>query len=194
MWSDHSGYTDRVSPSRAGGDGLPIRIERLIAERGLRPGARLPPARELAQLLRVSRPSLREAVRTLQATGRVRVRHGSGVWLLPPDGMRALLQAREVTLRELFAMREVLEVPGAGWAAAAPDPVAVERLRAALEAMARTEDPAELRRLDIEFHLTIAEMAGNRFLVRTMGVLHEMLRGGMETWASSCCGCVGRPG
>jgi GntR family transcriptional repressor for pyruvate dehydrogenase complex len=160
---------------------LHSRIEQLIEERGLEPGQRLPSERELARILGVSRPSLREAMQTLQTTGRIRVRHGSGVWVSAPDAMHRLAQARAVGLRELFAMREVLEVPAAGWAVAAGDDPAAARLHQILDSMERTADIDELRRLDIEFHLSIAEMAGNRFLAQTMGVLHEMLRNGMET-------------
>ncbi len=156
-------------------------IERLIDQRHLRPGDRLPPERELAVLLGVSRPSLREAVKTLEANGRVVVKHGTGVWIQPPDPMRHLTSAREVGLRELFAMREVLEVPAAGWAAESSEPAAVRALYGMLEAMEGSAPIDELRRRDIEFHIRIAEMAGNRFLLRTMDVLHEMLQQGMET-------------
>lgn len=157
------------------------RVEQLIEERNLQPGDRLPPERELAQLLGVSRPSLREGIKTLQATGRVTVRHGTGVWIEPPDAMRALAEPREIGLLELFAMREVLEVPAAGWAAEAGNAEFAARLRQVLASMEQLSDIEEIRRLDIEFHLAIAETAGNRFLLRTMGVLHEMLRKGMET-------------
>jgi len=137
--------------------------------------------RELARLLGVSRPSLREAIRTLQAVGRVSVQHGTGAWVQAPDAMRRLEATREIGLRELFGMREVLEVPAAGWAAEAAGEEAVAALFGLLDSMRATTDFEELRRLDAEFHLRIAELAGNRFLLRTMGVLHEMLRQGMET-------------
>lgn len=68
-----------------GARGIVDRIEGLIEERGLGPGDRLPPERRLAEMLGVSRPSLREAIKALQAVGRVSVRHGTGVWVQPPD-------------------------------------------------------------------------------------------------------------
>src|SRR5581483_6773716 len=77
-------------------------IERLIEERGLQPGDRLPSERELARLLGVSRPSLREAIKMLEAVGRVRVHHGTGCWIERPDPLRRLAGDRQVTLRELF--------------------------------------------------------------------------------------------
>lgn len=57
------------------------RILDVIAKDQLRPGDRLPPERELAATLGASRPSLREALRSLKAQGRVDVRHGSGVYV-----------------------------------------------------------------------------------------------------------------
>lgn len=165
-------------------------IRQLIEDHELKPGDRLPPERDLAQLLGVSRASVREAVKTLEARGHLEVRHGRGVSVRAPelvqDALRAELIGREVGLRELFAMREVLEVPAAGWAAAAAGPERVAELEAALVDLAQqaekpNPDFAVLRNLDAGFHLHIARIAGNRFLVRTMGVLHDMLNAGMET-------------
>lgn len=155
-------------------------IERLIDERSLHPGDRLPSERELAALLGVSRPSLREAIKTLAALGKLRVRHGRGVFISPPDGIQGMASPG-IGLRELFAMREVLEVPAAGWAAESADKVEIGALLDYVVALEATSDFDALRRLDTEFHLRIAAMAGNRFLQRTMSVLHEMLTSGMET-------------
>lgn len=155
-------------------------IERLIDERSLRPGDRLPPERELAALLGVSRPSVREAIKTLSALGRLTVHHGRGVFIAPPDGFQGL-GSPGIGLRELFAMREVLEVPAAGWAAQSAGKKEIGDLLETIVALEATDDFNESRRLDTEFHLRIASMAGNRFLQRTMSVLHEMLGSGMET-------------
>ena len=165
-------------------------IERVIEERRLQPGDRLPPERDLAQLLGVSRPSVREAVRGLEAQGRLQVRHGLGVWILPAETVPGLGR-HPVGLRELFAMREVLEVPAAGWAAERARPEDVAPIRALLEELEAVGaapphdlDWEALRRLDISFHLAIATLAGNRFLRQVMGVLHDMMAEGMETTLS----------
>lgn len=156
-------------------------VEGLIEARRLEPGDRLPPERELAQLLNVSRPSLREALKTLEARGRVRIRHGVGVWVQPGDPGLRLVGAQQMGLRELFAMREVLEVPAAAWAADTATPDGGERLVRLVNAMERLRDIEELGGADVEFHTLIAELAGNRFLQQTVGVLHEMLRESMRT-------------
>lgn len=166
------------------------RIEKLMAEERLSPGDRLPPEREMALMLEVSRPSLREAVRVLEARDRLVVRHGQGVFVQQPRSERALRQAldsADTNSVELFAMREVLEVPAAGWAAERITAAALQALRATLDEMGALidgPDPIDFARLadlDVEFHMAIARSAGNRFLHQTSGVLHNIISSGMET-------------
>ena len=82
-------------------------------------------------------------------------------------------------------MREVLEVPAAGWAAGVATAQDIATLADALatEEAARAEpiDFDRLGKLDAAFHLAIVEIARNRFLLQTLGVLQEMLASGMET-------------
>jgi GntR family transcriptional repressor for pyruvate dehydrogenase complex len=70
------------------GGSLSDRIERqiidLVGTEALTPGDRLPSERDLAALLGVSRPSVREAVKSLEAQGWVHVRHGQGVFVASP--------------------------------------------------------------------------------------------------------------
>lgn len=165
------------------------RILELIASDRLRPGDRLPPERDLAAKLGTSRPSLREALRSLKAQGVVDIRHGSGVFVAEPAMTRSLreaLVAQEVSLSELFDMREALELPAAGWAARHHDPGKLAAVQQAFDILmaASLEDEVEwdrLRDLDAAFHLCIVQAAGNRFMTQTLGVLHEILSRGMET-------------
>ncbi len=171
-------------------DRIVARIEELIASERLAEGERLPAEREMASMLGVSRPALREAVKTLEARGRLVVRHGQGVFVRQDaaSAMRARLSNLELTLGELFAMREVLEVSAAGWAAGAATDEELQSLAEvlAVEDAARAA-PIDLERvgaLDADFHLRIVEMAKNRFLSQMVGVLQEMLASGMETTLS----------
>lgn len=169
------------------------RIERqilaLLEAEELRPGDRLPSERELAALMGVSRPSVREAVKSLEAHGRLRVRHGQGVFVADAASardLRATLAQQEITLGELFAMREVLEVPAAGWAAQAGDRALLAAAGDALTELnevvdRRPDDFDALEKLDSAFHMRIVEAAGNRFLNQTLGVLQDMMMAGMET-------------
>ncbi|MPY78240.1 MAG: FCD domain-containing protein [Actinophytocola sp.] len=165
------------------------RVLDVIESERLTPGSRLPAERELATMLGVSRPSLREAMRSLEARGRVDIRHGQGVFVTEPAatrGLRSALSDSEMTLVELFDMREVLELPAAAWAATRQDPQRLARVREAYEQLdeASRQDPVDwdrLQALDEAFHLRIVEAAGNRFLSKTRGVLHEILAAGMQT-------------
>lgn len=177
------------------GSGQPLfqrvarQVERFIEGNGLRPGDRLPGERELSELLGVSRASVREALRSLQARRVVLVQHGKGVFVAAPGeserSMEQFARLREVGMEELFAMREVLEVPAAGWAAAAATDEQLQDLVEIFEALAegvRTHRPAaELQVMDAKLHLQIAEYANNRFLAMTQTVLQEMLARSMET-------------
>ncbi|GAB3393834.1 FadR/GntR family transcriptional regulator [Humibacter soli] len=165
------------------------RILEVIESGSLRPGDRLPPERELATLLGTSRPSLREAMQRLKAQGRVDVRHGTGVFVAENPTTRSLQSAvanEQMTLTELYDMREVLELPAAAWAASSRRPEKLAQVQAAFDALMRASerdeiDWRELQTLDAAFHMSIVEAAGNRFLIRTLGVLQQILAEGMET-------------
>lgn len=189
------------TPLRQGtvSDLIARRILEVIGSDRLRPGDRLPPERELAAMLGTSRPSLREALQALKARGWVDIKHGSGVFVADPATTRSLrdaLLAEEVSLRELFDMREVLELPAAAWAAKNGENGKLAAVQAAYEALMEAAnadglsghgqagggfDWRRLQDLDAAFHLRIVEAAGNRFLARTQGVLQEILAAGMGT-------------
>jgi DNA-binding FadR family transcriptional regulator len=114
----------------------------------LTPGQRLPPERELARALGVSRPSLREGLGTLQTLGVVETRHGSGSWVSTealdalahhPDGALDL----GVSPVMLLEAREVIEPTIASLAAERFTPDAeLERLLAMMAESRNWENPA----------------------------------------------------
>lgn len=168
-----------------------IRMEilRVLQTRDLSPGDRLPSERELASSLQVSRPSVREAVRTLQAEGRLVVKHGQGVFVAEPAMQKTLRESMarlDHSLSELFAMREVLEVPAARWAAQRQESVGLDAVQDAFDQLddALREKPRNYERLqdlDAAFHLRIVQAAGNRLLEQSQGVLNELLLTGLKT-------------
>lgn len=171
-------------------DRIVDRIGELIDGEGLGAGARLPAEREMARMLGVSRPAVREAVKVLEARGRLLVRHGQGVFVARTavDEVRERLSTLAVNLNELFDMRLVLEEPAAMWAAerSTDDDIAELAEGLAAEEAARRPpiDFDALRELDTAFHMHIVRMAKNRFLQQTLGVLQEMISSGMETTLS----------
>lgn len=162
-------------------------LREMIETEQLAVGERLPSEREMARMLGVGRPALREAVKLLEASGQLVVHHGVGVFVSAeePDRIRKSLAEQEGTLTDLFAMREVLEKAAAAWATERATPEQIETLTSILaterEARAEPTDFAHLAELNTEFHLQIVKIAGNRFLSRTVGILHEMIAEGMET-------------
>ena len=164
-------------------------ILRYLDAHDLSPGDRLPAERELAAALKVSRPSVREAVRSLQAEGRLVVKHGQGVFVAEPSSQRAFRESMarlDASLSELFAMREVLEVPAARWAAQRQDAAGLAAVQQAFidldEAVReKPRDFRKLQHLDATFHLRIVQAAGNRLLEQSQGVLNELLMTGLKT-------------
>src|SRR3954451_19952488 len=98
-------------------DQIASRLIALISERQLKAGDRLPPERELAALMGVSRSSLREALRALAMLGVMEMRQGDGTYLtsLEPDALMRpvglVLALSDGGLHELFEARKIVE-PG----------------------------------------------------------------------------------
>lgn len=151
-------------------------IRTVIDESRFAPGTRLPPERELALQLGVSRPSLREALIALEIDGVVEIRMGSGVYVCaarsssdnhppPPLGDSP---------SELMQARSLLEGAIVTLAAARVTKQNLENLRACVEAMRqgvrRGYPPIDA---DRRFHVAVAEMTGNPVLARLVGELFD---------------------
>ena len=168
---------------------IATQLVELIALQKLAPGDKLPPERQLSDLLEVSRPSLREALHILQAQGLVQIKHGQGTFVQEPivaQELRASVMTKTHGLNELFDDREVLEVPASKWAAEKASKEDVRLLRATLNQIdtVTSIDPIDydqLQSLDAKFHLTIVGIAGNRFINQTLNVLQDVMKMSMET-------------
>ena len=157
---------------------LTERMLDLIRAEGLRAGDRLPATRELAKRFAVTTPTLREALRRLEATGAVEFRHGSGIYVgpslervvLPNPNMRGL---RGGQLRQLLETRLVVEPAAAGLAARQAGEADRAGLRAILTAAARhlSGDDAQLHEVNMGFHRAIARATGNLVLAEVVDSL-----------------------
>src|SRR5512140_2292504 len=116
------GQTLSKSSGAAGGQ-VVEHVRRLLEAGQLKPGDRLPPERDLATQMGVSRPSVRSGLRSLQTMGIVQSRQGSGTYIvdgparLGGDPLRFLAALHGFTREEMFEARRVLEVGTAGLAA-----------------------------------------------------------------------------
>jgi DNA-binding FadR family transcriptional regulator len=162
----------------------PRRLYRQIADqiRGLirsgefRTGARLPPERDLAKQLGVSRPSVREALIALEVEGLVEVRIGSGIYVTGAGTAAAGADESDAPAGpfELLRARYVIEGECAALAAKSAKKAQLQAIASALDEMAR--DLAEGRQplqADRVFHLRIAEATGNGALVHVLKMLWE---------------------
>ncbi len=160
------------------------RLLDLVRTRNLKPGDMLPPERELATLMQVSRPSVREAVRGLQILGVLKARQGSGIYvsslgaadLLGPLQLLITLDPRNVDA--LYEARVLIDGEIARMATRTLPDVELERLRQMIEVQrGLIDDPLRFRVSDMEFHSTIGEATGNPVLERVSHALYVL---GME--------------
>ncbi|WGD54232.1 FadR/GntR family transcriptional regulator [Bradyrhizobium sp. CB1650] len=139
-------------------------------------GSRLPTERELAEQLKVSRPTVREALIALEVEGRVRIRVGSGIYVIEPAEAAAPVPAAAVIEGpfELLRAREFLEGAIAEQAARMATKDDLARIDASLLAMEKVEHPGEASMIhDRAFHVAIAGSVGNAVLVRVVGELFD---------------------
>jgi GntR family transcriptional regulator, transcriptional repressor for pyruvate dehydrogenase complex len=162
-------------------DQIAARVIALIGERHLKPGDRLPPERELAQAMGVSRSSLREALRALSLLGVTEMRQGDGTYLtaLDPDALMRpfglVLALTDGQMQELFEARRVIEPGLAALAAARADDDMLEALRRCVaEAAAAVADEEAFMRADLELHGLIARAASNSILWHVIGSISGM--------------------
>ncbi|MFX4292685.1 FadR/GntR family transcriptional regulator [Streptomyces bohaiensis] len=126
-------------------------------------GERLPPERELARLLGVSRATLREVLEVLRAQGLVVSRRGryGGTFVAAAPARGGAAPPGGVDVADTLRLREVLDVGAAELCAAQGLRVEeTEQLREVLEGTAAAP-PSEYRRADTRFHLTLAALTGS---------------------------------
>ncbi|WP_392669146.1 FadR/GntR family transcriptional regulator [Streptomyces sp. LN785] len=168
-----SGSVDRLRPSlrpvRAG-NGFEEALEQIlqVVRLGLVPdGGRLPAERELAELLGISRVTLRDVLKVLQEQGLVESRRGryGGTFVLTrtdsPGEAELRRRLTAVDLEDVLRLREVLETGAAGLCAThGLTDEGAERLRTALAATHEAPLP-DYRRRDTLLHLALAELSGS---------------------------------
>lgn len=154
-------------------------IRALIAKGEAAPGERLPAERDLARRLRVSRPSLREALIALEIEGLLDVRVGSGIYVTQPGERQGAAElAGESGPFEVIAARRLIEGECAAIAARDASP---EQLRAIRKAHAHLLLQAKHHHNPLEadraFHVCIAEAGGNSALVLVVQTLWDQRMG-----------------
>jgi GntR family transcriptional regulator, transcriptional repressor for pyruvate dehydrogenase complex len=149
------------------------------------PGDRLPSERELSEMFGVSRVSVREALRSLEAIGLVQVRHGHGAFVLNPSeraerDLRRSVERNSEEALDLLLVRGALDELAAAETARRRDTDDLASIREAHERFASAASDKEtpvstLERLDVEFHTAVAHGSGSPLLANLLDDLHVHL-------------------
>jgi GntR family transcriptional regulator, transcriptional repressor for pyruvate dehydrogenase complex len=163
-----------------------------IRRRIITPGERLPPERELAALLKISRGSLRQALKALQVMGVLNVVQGSGAYLSDhaeailrdPEGL--LIPLRGHSFAEMYEARRAMEAESAASAALRAGKQDVEKMRAEIRSMRAIG--SNIRKFvshDNAFHHHIAVASGNSVFIWFIDLLQKVLAKGQIIHARS---------
>ncbi len=161
------------------------RIEALVRSGELRSGSRLPPEPKLAEMLHVSRGSLREALKGLVFLGLVKARPGDGTYIQPSlSGVISrhfqwMLLLHEIKYLELLELRQILEPAAAALAARRATKDDIEKMKEALAGMrAGLQYPEKFMANEILFHECILHAAKNVAIQTTMRMMYDAMAEG----------------
>jgi DNA-binding FadR family transcriptional regulator len=162
-------------------DQVAKKILDLVRTGNLKPGDQLPTERDLAQMLQVSRPSVREALRGLQILGVVKTRQGGGAYISSLDAsdllgpLQILITLNEDNVEGLYEARVMVDGRIARVAAERLPDADIDRLLAIVKVQkGLLNDPIGFRVSDLEFHRTIMEGTRNPFLARVSYSLYVL--------------------
>lgn len=163
IWSDQI-WSDQIYFRAVTGSGNVVEsLRTLVAQGGYGPGDRLPAERELAAVMRVSRPTVREAIGRLVETGALTTRRGAGTFIA------------HVELRHVFDVRLGLEPLAAARAATNRSAADLARFGRLLDVLASSVDDApRFAAADSRLHAVVATAAANPVLDDVLGRLAEL--------------------
>lgn len=158
-------------------------IERSIIEGKLQVGMKLPPERDLAEKLAVSRTVLREAVHILVTKGLLETRHGVGTVVKEinanhvVESLSLMLRMRGISLDNLHQVRSILELENAYLAASQATAEDIAELKSLLGKMETAiKDSQTFADLDAEFHTAIAKTAHNPLLTVLLDSIRDLMQ------------------
>lgn len=170
-------------------DAVASTLERRILEGSLKSGDRLPPERELAIELGVSRPSLREAIQKLASKGMVTSRQGGGTYVTDAlestffDPWQEMMGSYPNLREDMLEFRRMLEGQAAEWAAERATDADLQRLNQsflALQASFESDDTARRSDADIAFHQAVGDASHNVLLghlsAALLRLMHDNIR------------------
>jgi GntR family transcriptional repressor for pyruvate dehydrogenase complex len=162
-------------------DQIANRILQMIRDKQLNPGDKLPPERELAAMMTVSRPALREALRGLAMMNVIEIRQGAGAYVTTletaqlVEHLNFVFALDDSTLLQLFDARKIVEVGLIELAAQRITDEEIGRLEQSVTLSAQSfNDPETFLQADLDLHMQIAQIASNPVLIRFMESIHQL--------------------
>lgn len=166
-------------------------IQALIDNGRLKHGDQLPPERELATIFKVSRHSVREAIRILEQKRVLKSRPGSGTYIILEDEsavvefLATAINKEKNTLDEIFQFRELLEPQIASLAAQNATREDRQTLEDILERQIIEREKDASQRLDQQFHLALAKATGNAVLLEIVKLLGHIFSKSRQPYSQS---------
>jgi len=169
-------------------DAVVAQIEDLIVTGVLREGRKLTSARDMGELLNVSRTKLREAIKELEERKLLEVRHGEGSFIAPLIGKAMTPALMDIYSRHPIAFYDYLEYRreqegfaarlAAGRATQA-DKEAILQILADMDAAHESDDANAAQRADINLHSAIVDASHNTMLIHMMASIYDLTRRGV---------------
>lgn len=155
-------------------------ITQLIKDGELKPGEKLPPERQLAQIMGVSRPALKQTISMLEAMGIVECRQGDGNYILPYQDkifnpIILSFYAAHGNMDDILEVRLILEVQNVKIVA---HKRTEEQLAVLYEIVSRMEGPKTLEErvlLNNEFHHELIKISGNPLIINFFGSIIDLI-------------------
>ena len=166
-------------------------LKNMIIHREWRPGDKLPSENEIAQMMSVSRVSVRSALQRLASIGIVESRQGDGTFVCEYSSSRQLehltplLMLTQYDYRSLAEYRMILECNSARLAAERATPEILEELERNFSKYQQcTKNGEDNIETDVSFHILIAKATQNPFIFETFSILRDYLILGIQKYQS----------
>ena len=172
-----------VRQARASGE-IVSQIERAIFDGDLKSGDRLESERELAERFGVSRITVRDALRVLEARGLVRVKVGAsgGAFVTETnvdqvaESISTMILLRKMTLSGVAEARTIVETATCELAAERADAAAIEHIERSVEkGRSVVREQAPHTEASMDFHVAVADASGNELLKATVAAYRDLL-------------------
>jgi len=156
-------------------------IKDMIDKGTLKKGDKLPSERDLVEQLKVSRASIREAIRALEVIGLIDCRQGEGNYikssfqdnLFEPLSIMFMLEGRNQ--EDIWELRKIMEVEASGLAAKRISEEQLKELKEIVESFVNCEDEDINAEIDKKFHYKIAECSGNVLIFNILSTVSNLV-------------------